>query len=167
MKRVAPLLTALLLAAPALAEQSTFNIHLEPGVGTGLNQRTFVSGGWLKLDTTAFGLGPVAPQIEVFGVGSQNRTYLVEGAAFGGGIGLRLRLLNDEHGYLFNPGTENSGNAWGNLWIDAHLTYSHGNLGIGFDAALGYEFSLIDGLQLGPYARFSWMGSNQLNLFPK
>lgn len=150
------------LASVASAEKSKFNLHLEPSLGTGLNRTEFVAGGWFKLDTTMFNLGPIAPSIEIFGVGSQNRTYLADGAAYGGGIGLRVRLLNDEKGYLIVKGKESTGNAWGNLWADAHLTFQHGGLGLGFDAALGYEFSLFDGLQLGPLVRFSLMGPNTM-----
>ncbi|MBS1153874.1 MAG: ompA [Myxococcaceae bacterium] len=164
MTRVSPLLAALLLAAPVLAEQSKLNLTIEPAAGAGLNRSTLVTGGWLKLDTTIFGLGPIAPSIEVFGIGSQNVTYLASGAAYGAGIGLRLRLLNDEHGYFFNPGTEANGNLWGNLWLDAHFIGAHGGLGVGFDVNIGYEFSLIDGLQLGPFGKFVWIGSNQMLL---
>ncbi len=162
MTRVAALLAALLVAAPALAEQSKFNLTIEPAVGSGLNRSIFVSGGWLKLDTTLFGLGPIAPSIEGFGIGAQNTTYLDSGAAYGAGIGLRLRLFNDEQGYLFNPGSDAKGNIWGNLWLDAHFIGAHGSNGVGFDASLGYEFSLIDGLQVGPEVKFVWLGRQQM-----
>ena len=162
MTRIAALLAAMLVAAPALAEQSKFNLTIEPAVGSGLNRSVFVSGGWLKLDTTLFGLGPIAPSIEGFGIGAQNTTYLADGAAYGAGIGLRLRLFNDEKGYLFNPGSDAKGNILGNLWLDAHFIGAHGGLGVGFDASLGYEFSLIDGLQVGPLVKFVWIGRNQM-----
>jgi outer membrane protein OmpA-like peptidoglycan-associated protein len=164
MTRVSPLLAAMLVATSALAEQSKLNLTIEPAVGAGLNRSTFISGGWLKLDTTIFGLGPVAPSVEVFGIGSQNTGYLSDGGAFGAGIGLRLRLLNDENGYLLNPGTTDKGNIWGNLWIDAHLIGAHGGLGIGFDANLGYEFSFITGLQIGPFVKFVWVGPHRMLL---
>ena len=162
MTRVAPLLAGMLVATAALAEQSKFNLTIEPAVGSTLSQRAFISGGWLKLDTTVFGLGPVAPSFELFGLGAQSAAFLVNGQAFGGGIGLRLRLLNDEHGYFFNPGSKATGNIWGNLWIDAHLLLAHGGLGLGFDASAGYEFSLIDGLQVGPMIKFIWTGPNRI-----
>ena len=99
MIRLPVVLAAILVATPALAEKGDFNFHIELGGGAGPNR---VAGGWLKLDTTLFGLGPVAPQIEVFGIGSQAPWYLDNGRALGAGIGLRLRLFNDEKGYLFS-----------------------------------------------------------------
>ena len=161
MKRLVVVAT-LALAATAAAEQSKFNLHLEPALGGGLNRGMFVAGGWLKLDTTMFELGPVAPEFELFGIGAQNRSYLADGAAYGGGIGVRARFFNDEKGYLFTPGKGSTGNAWGNLWLDAHLTFQHGGLGIGFDASAGYEFSLVEGLQVGPLLRFSLAGNNTM-----
>ncbi len=154
----------LLFAFGAQAEQSTFNLHLEPGIGPSFNQSNWISGAQLNFDTTFFELGPVAPEIALYGLSSANRTLLTEGSGFGAAIGARVRLLNDEKGYFFNPGGPN-GNLLGNLWADAHLNYTHGNLGLGFDVGLGYELSLIDGLQVGPFARFAWLGNNQLMLF--
>ena len=78
------LLIALLASTPALAEKAAFNVHIEPSVGSGLDQHILLTGAFLKLDTTLFKqLGPVAPEIEFYGVGSANRTYLNEGSAFG------------------------------------------------------------------------------------
>ena len=65
MKRLVVLAT-LALAASASAEQSKFNLHLEPALGGGLNQPMFVAGGWLKLDTTLFHLGPIALNLGSF-----------------------------------------------------------------------------------------------------
>ncbi len=159
MTRIALLLAACLAATPALAEKGDFNFHIELGGGLGPNK---VAGGWLKLDTTLFGLGPVSPQIEAYAIGSQAPWFLDEGRAFGAGIGLRLRLFNDERGYLFMPGEGAGGNIWGNLWVDAHLTFTAGNIGLGFDASAGYSFSWIDGLQIGPYGKFTWAGPHKL-----
>ena len=158
MTRIALVLAALLMATPALAEKSEFNFHFELGGGLGPNK---IVGGWLKLDTTLFGLGPIAPQIETFAIAAQAPWYLDNGHALGVGLGLRLRLFNDEKGYLFMPGEGGGGNIWGNLWIDAHLTYT-GTLGLGFDASAGYSFSWIDGLQLGPYGKFTWAGPDKM-----
>ncbi|MFT3841020.1 MAG: OmpA family protein [Myxococcaceae bacterium] len=153
-----------LFALSANAEQSTFNIHVEPGAGPTLNTKDWASGVLLNFDTTFFDLGPVAPEINLYGFSAANSATFNQGAAFGAGIGARVRLLNDEKGYLFNPGGPN-GNALGNLWADAHLNYTHGALGIGFDVGLGYEFSIIDGLQVGPFARLNWLGRDQLLTF--
>lgn len=163
--RVSLLALALtLVASPALAEKAALNFHLEPGVGTGLDRPMLVTGATLKIDTTLFKfLGPVAPQIEGFGYGAANHTYLVEGTAFGVGIGARLRLFNDEKGYRFNPGTKRTGNWWGNYWLDAHFTVN--TPGLGFDVGTGYEFSILEGLSFGPFAKFSLMGPHSILSF--
>jgi outer membrane protein OmpA-like peptidoglycan-associated protein len=154
-----------LVAAPALAEKAAVNFHLEPGVGTGLDRPMLVTGATLKIDTTLFRfLGPVAPQFEAFGLGAANHTYLLEGTAFGVGIGARLRLFNDEKGYRFNPGkARRTGNWWGNYWLDAHFTIN--TPGLGFDVATGAEFSVVEGLSFGPFARYSLMGPHSILTF--
>ncbi len=150
---------AFLAATTSFAEQAAVNFHLDPMVGTGLDKSKLVTGAALKVDTTLLKfLGPVAPQIEFFGASAADRTYLDDGSVFGGGIGARLRLFNDEKGYLFNPGTKRSGNLWGNLWVDAHLTYAAGGFGPGFDVGLGAELSLLEGLSVGPFAKFMFFG---------
>ena len=88
MKRFAVLLTAVLVATPALAEKGDWNFHIELGGGVGPNK---IAGGWLKLDTTLFHLGPVAPQIEAFAIASHDPSFLANGQAYGAGIGLRLQ----------------------------------------------------------------------------
>lgn len=159
--RTSLLAVALLAAAPAFGEASAVNIHLDPGLGTGLDRGVLVSGASLKIDTTLVkALGPVAPQVEFFGLGAVTRSYLLDGSAFGAGLGLRLRLFNDEQGYYFAPGTRHHGNLWGNLWVDAHVTFSGVQLGVGFDAAVGYEFSLVEGLSVGPFAKFYFWGGD-------
>lgn len=153
------IVAALCVATPSLAEKAAVNFHLDPMVGTGLDKFRLVTGAALKIDTTLLKfLGPLAPQFELYGVGASDRTYLHEGSLFGGGLGLRLRLLNDEKGYLFNPGSTHTGNLWGNLWVDAHVTYNSGGYGVGFDAALGAELSLVEGLNIGPFAKFMFVG---------
>lgn len=159
-------LAALSTALVASAEKSAFNIHVDPSAGFGLNQIHFVSGATLKVDTALIkALGPLAPQIEGFGVSALTRGFLDEGSAFGGGVGARLRLFNDEQGYFFNPGQPYRGNLEGNLWLDAHLTYTSGGFGLGFDVGAGYEFSLVEGLSLGPVAKYMFNARNHLLLF--
>jgi outer membrane protein OmpA-like peptidoglycan-associated protein len=162
--RVRVLLVAALVAAtPSLAEQAAVNFHLDPMVGTGLDKPKLVTGAALKIDTTLLKfLGPVAPQVEFFGASASDRTYLDDGSVFGGGIGARLRLFNDEQGYLINPGTKRTGNLWGNAWVDAHLTYASGGFGPGFDVGLGAELSLLEGLSIGPFAKFMFFGQRQM-----
>lgn len=149
------IVSAVLAATPSLAEQASVNFHIDPMVGFGIDRVKLVTGAALKIDTTLIkALGPVAPQIEVFGLGASDRTYLAEGNVFGGGLGLRLRLFNDEAGYYFNPGSKHTGNWWGNLWLDAHFTYSSGGFGPGFDVGLGAELSVVEGLSVGPFAKY-------------
>jgi outer membrane protein OmpA-like peptidoglycan-associated protein len=160
--RVSLLALALSLAsAPALAEKAALNFHLEPMIGTGLDKPMLVTGATLKINTTLIkALGPVAPQIEGFGIGAANHTYLVEGTSFGFGVGARVRLFNDEQGYRFNPGTKRTGNWWGNWWIDAHFVVA--SPGVGFDVGTGYEFSILEGLSVGPFAKFMLTGPHSM-----
>jgi OmpA-OmpF porin, OOP family len=158
-----PLLVSM-LSVSAFAEQALVNFHLDPGVGFGLDQLIVVSGASLKVDTTVF-KGPVAPQVELFGLSAINSAYLDRGALFGGGLGARLRLFNDEQGYRFNPGSTHTGNWWGNFWVDAHLTLNSGGTGLGFDVGTGAEFSLIEGLSIGPFAKFQLAGGHPMLLF--
>ncbi|GMU59952.1 MAG: hypothetical protein AMXMBFR34_17150 [Myxococcaceae bacterium] len=152
---------AVLTASPALAEKAFLNFHLEPTVGTGIDKSILVTAAALKINTTAFKvLGPVAPQIEGFGIGAANNTYLEDGTEFGVGFGARLRLFNDEKGYRFNPGTKRHGNWWGNYWVDAHFVI--GSSGPGFDVATGYEFSILEGLSVGPVAKFILTGPHSM-----
>ncbi|MBL9036969.1 MAG: hypothetical protein JNG84_00510, partial [Archangium sp.] len=151
----AVVLATLTVAGLASAEKAAVNVHLDPGLGTGLDKVILVTGATLKIDTTLIqALGPVAPQIEGFGLSAVDHTYLDDGVAFGVGLGARLRLFNDEKGYYFNPGSGHLGNLWGTYWLDAHVTYTSGGFGVGFDVGTGYEFSLVDGLGIGPFAKF-------------
>ncbi|MBK7861954.1 MAG: hypothetical protein IPJ65_25725 [Archangiaceae bacterium] len=156
--RLAALTAALSLAAPtAWAEAYKVNLHVAPAVGTDLSPPGLVSGADMKLDFKFISIGPVSPQLEAFGYGSGDNNLLVQGALFGGGIGLRWRILDDQKGYYFVPGGGPSGNLHGNLWLDAHLALSNGGPRVGFDVGVGYELSLVDGLQIGPYAKFVWL----------
>jgi outer membrane protein OmpA-like peptidoglycan-associated protein len=150
-----------LAASTAFAEAYKVNLHIAPNAGVDLTHSGFITGADLKVDLGFLSIGPVAPQIEGFGIGSGDNSLLSQGALFGGGIGLRWRILNDEKGYYFNPGAPH-GNLLGNLWLDAHLALSNGGPRVGFDAALGYELSLIDGLQLGPFVKFAWLSESLL-----
>jgi outer membrane protein OmpA-like peptidoglycan-associated protein len=153
------LVSALVAATPSLAEQAAVNFHLDPVVGTGLDRPKLVTGAALKVDTTLLKfLGPVAPQLQFFGASASDRTYLDDGSVFGGGIGARIRIANDEKGYLFNPGTKRTGNLWGNAWADAHLNFNSGGFGPGFDVGVGAELSLLEGLSVGPFAKFMFLG---------
>jgi outer membrane protein OmpA-like peptidoglycan-associated protein len=149
----------------ALAEKSPVNIHFDPGLGSSLNAPRFVSGISAKVDFALIeALGPLSPQIEVFGVGA-NAQQSLNGALFGGGLGLRLRLFNDEQGAWYSPRSALRGNMWGNYWLDGHVTYAVDGVGVGFDVGTGAEFSLVRGLQVGPFAKLQFTSRQQLLLF--
>ncbi len=160
------LLPLLVVAAsfPAAAEQSAVNLHLDLALGGRLDRAVTANGAAVKVDTTLLSvLGPVAPQVELFGhspwTADQNRP--AGGNAFGAGLGLRLRLFNDEKGFRYYPGRAFRGTLWGNAFLDAHATYSLGGVGLGFDASAGTEFSLLDGLSIGPVVKFAVSGPSQ------
>lgn len=161
------LVSTALVATTSFAEQAAINFHLDPMAGVGLDRVHLLTGAALKIDTTLLKfLGPIAPQIEVFGVSAANNTYLDRGAVFGGGLGARLRLFNDEKGYLVNPGSKRTGNLWGNLWVDAHLTLNSGGLLPGFDVGLGAELSILEGLSMGPFAKFMFFAQRPIDPSP-
>ena len=141
---------------PGFAETNTVNLHLGPAAGADFQPGGFVSGVDLKVDVTRWSLGPIAPQLELFGVGGGDAKLLAQGSLFGAGVGLRARLLNDEKGYFIVPG-QPRGNLWGNLWLDANFVISSGGPRFGLDAGLGYEFSPVDGFQIGPFAKFIFL----------
>jgi outer membrane protein OmpA-like peptidoglycan-associated protein len=80
---------------------------------------------------------------------------------FSASLGARFRIVNDFKGYLLSWGKKENhvGNIWGNLFWDLHANYIRtGSLNrFGADTAIGYEFSLINGLQTGPFVRFSYI----------
>lgn len=161
------LVSTALVATTSFAEKAPINFHLDPMAGFGVDELRLVTGAALKVDTTLIkALGPVAPQIEIFGVSAANKAYLDQGSVFGAGFGARLRLFNDEKGFLFNPGTKRRGNLWGNLWVDAHVTINSGGFGAGFNVGLGAELSLLDGLSIGPFAKFIFLQQRTLDASP-
>lgn len=143
-----------LVASTASAEAYKVNVHVSPMFGTDLQRPGFLSGFDIKIDFALFSF-PVAPQIELFGIGSSNNALLINGTLFGAAAGVRWRILNDEKGYRIMPGGT-PGNLPGNLWLDAMFAIGQGPR-VGFIAGLGYEFSIIDGLQIGPFAKFYWL----------
>ncbi len=152
------------LAGVARGESSDFNLHVEPQTGLALETPAglppYGSGVAFKLDAPWLVNATVAPQLQGFGLAYSNRVILNEGAAFGFGAGLRVRLLDDHSGYLVHLGSEegHKGNLFGNLWMDADVNYCAQGIGFGFDAALGVEASLVDGLQIGPFLKFAMTG---------
>jgi OOP family OmpA-OmpF porin len=80
------------------------------------------------------------------------------GGMFMAGGGIRFRPLNDQSGYAVHLGSasHHRGNLFGNLWIDADIGYvrTGSRNRLGFDAGLGLELSVIDGIQLGPFIKY-------------
>lgn len=152
-------LVAALASAPASAESGKWlNLHLQPGAAIPLGPAVPTpvgQGVFLQLDVPV--RWNIAAQAAIGAVFSP-------GTAMGGGLGVRYRLLDDDAGYLWHLGerepSEHAGNLFGNVWVDADLLLLGGEPTprFGFDVGLGIEGSLIDGLQLGPYARFLHIG---------
>ncbi len=160
------LLVALIWSTRAHAESGDFNVHLEIGPGfaltgwqaeelgvgmSGAGKFEFGLKKWIGINA---GLGYLQ-----FFKGKHPEGYeQIDGAhALNGSLGLRFRPLNDESGYKW-PWTKtpnHMGNLLGNLWIDLHADYYYtGGLNrFGADAGLGFELSVLNGLQMGPFAR--------------
>jgi len=153
-------LAVTLAATGAFGEAYKVNVHLSPMFGMQFQPQGLISGAEFKIDFNVISIGPVSPQIEAFGLGAGSAALLERGSLFGGGLGLRWRILNDEHGFLIMR-DGGKGNLHGNLWLDADFLISNGGSNgaprIGFDVGLGYEISLIDGLQLGPFAKLYYL----------
>jgi len=151
-------------ARPASAEEGLVNVHLSVGAGVLANDAAADGIRSLGLDVNLKVDVPVhrwvAPQlgygfIYLPGAGSaESGVHLVM-------FGARVRVVNDEKGYLANlwPRAPR-GNAWGNLWVEVNLGYAHAPTESGvshwfaLELGVGYEFSLAGPLQLGPYLSY-------------
>jgi OmpA-OmpF porin, OOP family len=152
-------LVAFLAAGSASAEVSLVNLHIQPGVLLDLKTVAPLGGGVFKLDV-APGQGVFAVQAQFFVIGSDNDRLLASGVLLGGGLGFRLRLLNDESGYAF--GTKGvSGSLFGNLFIEAHFNWLHAGFGPGADLGVGVELSLFHGVQVAPTLKMLFNGFNE------
>ena len=155
-------LLALAAAAPshARAESGEFNLHVDLGPGFPLTEPLLPVGGANVpvgfFANAAFDwqfIAPVALEAMIGG------GYLFDAGwppfgnvgvpHFNVAAGARFRPLDNREGYLADGGD------WmGNLWISAHLGFHlFDGPQFGIDAAVGYEFSIIDPLQLGVFAR--------------
>lgn len=158
------LLTLVFWARPAAAEEGLVNVHLSVGAGVLANdaaaegiQRAGLDLN-LKVDVPVHRW--VAPQI------GYGLLYLPGSGSAKSGVhmlmfGARVRLLNDEKGYLANLWPRlPRGNAWGNLWVELNLGYAHAPTLAGvshwfaLELGVGYEFSLAGPLQAGPYLSY-------------
>jgi len=151
-------------ARPAAAEEGLVNLHLSVGAGVLANNAAVDGIRSVGLDLNLKVDVPVhrwvAPQmgyglIYLPGAGSaESGVHLVM-------FGARVRLLNDEKGYLANLWPRlPRGNAWGNLWVELNLGYAHAPTVAGvsdwfaLELGVGYEFSLAGPLQIGPYLSY-------------
>ncbi len=165
MRRLAAV--CLLCSLQAFAESGKINFHVEPALSAALNGpgggSLWGAGASFKVDLKSFGKGPVAPQLAGYGVSFPDRRLLSSGSAFGGGVGLRIRFIDDQGGYRFHLGGQegHEGNWLGGVWADGNVTFS-GPHGVGFDASAGVELSLVDGLQMGPLVRFQHVAAHSL-----
>lgn len=145
----------------ARAESGPLNVHLDVGAGApvageardrdGDGQSAAGGAVWATLD---YQLAPPFA-LELFGGGggfaTPFQTSSVTAAPYGTlGLGGRLRFLDDESGYLGEPG----GKLGGNLWVSAHAGFVYfDERQFGLDAGVGYELSVVRPLSLGLFAR--------------
>ncbi len=151
-------------ARRAAAEEGLFNVHLSLGAGVLANDAAAEGINSVGLDFKFQVDVPVhrwvAPQIG-YGMiylpgtgGAESGVHLVT-------LGARVRILNDEKGYLANLWPRGPrGNAWGNLWVELSLGYARAPTVAGvsdwfaLEIGVGYEFSLAGPLQIGPYLSY-------------
>jgi outer membrane protein OmpA-like peptidoglycan-associated protein len=151
-------LLACLAAGSANAEVSLVNLHLQPGALIDFKHLVPLGGAVFKLDV-APGQGVFAIQGQVFIVGGDSDRVLASGLLLGGGLGFRLRLLNDESGYAF--GTKGvQGSLLSNLFIEAHFNLLHGGFTAGADVGVGLELSVFNGLSVAPTVKMFFNGFN-------
>ncbi|MBI2897051.1 MAG: OmpA family protein [Deltaproteobacteria bacterium] len=168
--RGAIVLTIILLSGRTQAESGLVNLHLEPAVGLLVtapqSDRFGVGGGGaIKLEIAPgerIGFQVMAAAMAFRDGTSPDPALGVVDPGAGGlmmaGGGVRLRPFNDHGGYAIHVGgaDHHRGNLFGNLWLDADVGYvrTGPKNRLGFDAAIGLELSVMDGLQVGPYAKY-------------
>lgn len=149
------IIAALVLgSSTAIAESGPVNFHLEPGAAFAFPASGYRGAGFagaLKVDVPVF--GPLAVQGQ--GLVTSLPRSVRAANIFGAGVGLRLRLLDDHKGPRF--GSAGAGNWFGNVWLDGGLLFTGTRSldRLGFDVGLGVELSLIEGLQVGPFVKFT------------
>jgi OmpA-OmpF porin, OOP family len=157
MRMRAAALLACLAAGSASAEVSLVNLHVQPGALLDFKTLKPLGGGVFKVDV-APGEGVFALQAQLYVLGA-DRSSLADGMLLGAGVGVRLRLLNDESGYAF--GTKGvSGSLLSNLFLEAHLNYNHGGFMFGADVGVGVELSLFNGFSVAPTLKMFFTGFN-------
>ncbi|MCA9579765.1 MAG: hypothetical protein KC668_30265, partial [Myxococcales bacterium] len=150
---------ALLASTRALAESAKLNLHVDLGVATALAGplrtdygRPPLGGvGWVSLD---YQLRPPVALEVITGFGGLDRPQpnTMRGWSPYGtlGVGVRLRFMDNHEGYANEPGGDNLGNLWASAHLGYHFLDGHQ---FGFDAAVGYEWSLLRPMQVGVFLR--------------
>ena len=161
--KISCLALILATAAPlaARAESGFLNLHLEPGLS--IPAAGFIKDAY-EPDRTVIGFhGAIGVDIQPFSpIGFQVRygfglfPHPVEDSDETGytdhsiTAGVRWRVIDNREGYQFS-----GGDILGNGWVDANIGYHHfydaGALGL--DLGVGYEWSIIEPLQIGLFAR--------------
>lgn len=175
---------AVSLPADSRAESGWLNLHLEGGASfflTGPQTSRFGVGGAGALHADfapwsfmGFQVGVLYAQYPVgdYDFAAEGLVRPDRGYALMITGGVRVRLLNDQSGYALpwrrGRRYHHEGNLHGNLWIDANVSYVRtGDLDrFGFEAGVGYEMSLVDGLQLGPFVRYAHVFQSDDQLDP-
>jgi outer membrane protein OmpA-like peptidoglycan-associated protein len=158
------LLALIFESSPASAEEGLFNAHLSFGAAILANDAAAEGIGRAGLDFNFKVDVPVhrwvAPQIG-YGLIYLPGTGSSESGVHMVMVGARVRLFNDEKGYLANLWPRlPRGNPWGNLWVELNLGYAHAPTEGGvanwfaFELGFGYEFSLAGPLQIGPFLSY-------------
>jgi len=172
MKRSIAVLSMLasMVAVPAKAESGRLNLHIDGAFGgTIVGPASYQSSGDEHSVGGVLGLGldyqirsPIAIEA-MFHAGGFSKPFPTSSrtgvSLVGASFGVRLRFLDDTHGYL----GERNGNSLGNLYGAARIGwYQFDAVQLGFDFTVGYEFSVHRPISIGPMVRMTTLvgGSN-------
>ena len=159
-------LGSLLAASVAAAESGPFNLHFETGVAASV-ANVIISPDGHTGTGQGIGFGVAAkldiPVYQRLAIQAQGLAIALPASvrpsnAYGAGLGVRYRILDDHKGYRFHmPGDNKTGNWRGNYWVDATalLTGEDGLKVPGFEVGAGAELSLVEGLQAGPLVKLT------------
>lgn len=128
------------IAAPARAESGRYNLHLS-AMGP-LPTAGEVAFDWQLARPWALELAAGGGAVTDFGNNTDGLFYATFGA--------RLRLADDESGYL-----DEGGSIAGHYWIAAHAGFFVTEYTGGFmaDVATGYAFSIVAPVSIGPFVK--------------
>jgi outer membrane protein OmpA-like peptidoglycan-associated protein len=142
-------------ASVARAESGRFNLHLEAGVaapvlgeagpGPATDHALFLGPlGWLGFDWQL--AQPIALELLAGG----GYFPALEDGVFHAAVGVRYRFLDNFEGYANQPGGDYDGTAWASAHVGA-MAFDGAQLAL--DLAAGYEWSVLEPLQVGVFAR--------------